>query len=351
MRWLDVWIRAVIVPAGRRASAIWVGCAVVAAVIFGPTGLQPSDLTELALHAPLVGAMLAFTWILIFAPTARLVLRAEGAAYLRSLPGPHVAPFLIGTATLFALQAPWVALWVVGDGIRGLAIVVAVTLVIVVLARWRPPRAVAKWPNWRTDGAALRAIQLRALRRRAGDALVRGIGLALLAGGTAGLFIRNNHLRESAAAIMGASVIAVVLVPAVVGVLLVIVGAHRETAWLAATLGISRGQRVLAVVYAIAIVQLLACGIAIGAASVVADVNWTTAAWLLGTSLGVALGTALWGARVLLAAEDSPSIASRTVAGSVVVASLAILCLGLFGVPGLAAFIATGVLALATVRE
>lgn len=349
VRWLDVWTRAVIVPASRRASAIWVGTAIVAAVLFGPTGLQASDLTGLALHNLGVAGLLAFTWILIYVPTARMLLRADGAAYLRSLPGPRVAPFLIGTAALVGLQAPWVALWVIGEGLRGLGVVVMVTLVIVLLARWRPPRARAKWPGWRHTGAALRSIQLRALRRRAGDALIRGIGLALLAGATAGLFVRNNHLAGSGAGVMAAGVIAIVLVPAAVGVLLVILGAHRETAWLAATLGISHAQRVVAVVYAITVVQLAATALAIGGVYLVAKPDKITLAWIAATSVGVALGSAMGCARVLLGKPDSPTVPSRVVAGAITISAFAILCLGLFGVLGLAAFGATTLLAVLTV--
>src|SRR5262249_43050805 len=57
MRWADVWTRAVILPAWRRAVAVWVGCAIVAVVLFGPTGMQPEDLTHLALHHVGVGAV------------------------------------------------------------------------------------------------------------------------------------------------------------------------------------------------------------------------------------------------------------------------------------------------------
>jgi len=38
--WLATWQRAVIVPAWRPAAAIWVGAAIVSAVVFGPTGLS-----------------------------------------------------------------------------------------------------------------------------------------------------------------------------------------------------------------------------------------------------------------------------------------------------------------------
>src|ERR1043166_4600490 len=85
-RWIAAWTRAVVVPAARRAGAIWLGCAIVAAVVFGPTAMQPADLTGLALHDPGVGAVLGATWLLVFVPTARLIVRPR-TAYLASLPG------------------------------------------------------------------------------------------------------------------------------------------------------------------------------------------------------------------------------------------------------------------------
>jgi hypothetical protein len=350
-RWLDVWTRAVIVPAWRRAAAVWVGAALVAALTFGPNAMQPSDLTGLALHHVTVGGVLAVTWLLVFVPTARLLIRGDGASYLRSLPGPALAPRAIAGAALIVLQLPWLLLWTSGEGALGLAVVFGETLVIVVLARWRPPVLRPAWPSWRTDNTALRAIHLRALRRRAGDALVRGAGLAFLAGAAAGLFVRNNDLVDADAATVGASVMAVVLVPAEVGVLLVILATHRSTAWLAQSLGISRAARVAAVVYAIAVVQLAATAIAIGAAILVGEPDRSTIAWLAGTAVVVAISSSLGCARVLLAAEESPTVASRVVVGSTAIASLVVLCLGLFGEAGLGALFAACLLGLFTVKS
>ena len=45
--------------------------------MFGPTGMQPGDLTGLALHHAGVGAVLGVTWLLIYVPTARLIVRAD----------------------------------------------------------------------------------------------------------------------------------------------------------------------------------------------------------------------------------------------------------------------------------
>ncbi len=207
--------------------------------------MQPSDLTGLALHNPGVGAVLLATWLLIYAPTARLITRPDAAAYLRTLPGPRFAPLLIGGGAFLALQLPWLLLWTIGDGLRGLAVFGLESLVLLLLARWRPPAVRAGWPSWKHGGQALRAIHLRALRRRAGDALVRGAGLVPRRW-------RRRPLRTQqrpagpAAATVGAAVIAVMSRRAYVGVLLVLLGAHRQTAWLADTLGILPGTRVAA---------------------------------------------------------------------------------------------------------
>jgi len=348
VRWADVWSRAVILPAWRRAGAIWVGCAIVAAIVFGPTGMHPDDLTGLALHHVGVGAVLLATWLLIYVPTARLIVRADAAAYLRTLPGPRFAPLLIGGGAFIALQLPWLMLWVIGDGLRGLAVVAIESLAILALASWRPPAVRAGWPAWKHDGQALRAIHLRALRRRAGDALVRGAGLSVLAGAAAGLFIRNNALTGHDAATVGASVIAIVLVPATVGVLLVVLGAHRQTAWLAETLGIAPATRIAALTFAIGVVQLGASALALGAAALVAEPDTDTLLWLAAVTAGVALGASLGCARSLLGGQESETVAARVVVGSIAVAASAVLCLGLLGVAGVPAFIAAGLLAILT---
>ena len=63
------------------------------------------------------------------------------------------------------------------------------------------------------------------------------------------------------------------------------------------------------------------------------------------------LSSALGCARVLLAAEESPTVAARVVVGSTAVAALAVLCLGLFGELGVGALFAACTLALATVKR
>lgn len=335
LRWITVWFRAVIVPASRRADAATLGCALVGAVIFGPTAMRPSDLTGLALHDPAVGAVLAATWLLVFVPTARMIVRPR-TAYLDSLPGDPIAARAISALALVVLQLPWLVLWLAGEGWLGAAIAAATTVAVAGLASVPAPRLRATFPAWRRPGAALVAIHLRALRRRAGDALVRGAGLAMLAGGAAALLVRNNHLAGEPAGVLAAQVIATVVMPAQLGTQLVTLAAHRDTAWLAAATGISRATRIAALVQAIAAVHLTAAAIAAIAAMAIAGAE----PWLPVVVLGTALGTSLGAARTLLASEASPTAPVRVVIGAIVTAAVAVLCLAVFDAAGVLALLA-----------
>ena len=349
-RWLSVWSRAVIGPASRRAAGVWVGAGIIAAVIFGPTGMQPADLTGLALRVPAVAVVLGMTWLLVFLPIARLIVRADAAAYLRSLPGSTAKAALLGGLAILGFQFPWLLVWTIGEGARGAALVVGWTIVIVLLARWRPIFAAPRTPRWTRDGQAMRGVHVRALRRRAGDALLRGTGLALLAGGAAGLFVRNNGVVGADAAVLGTCVIAIVLVPAQVGVLLVLIESHRQSSWLAASLGIGRGTRVVSLALAISLVHLAATALALIAAALVIGPDPATFGLLALTSLVAAIGSAFGETRALLGAEHLESVASRTVSGAVVVAAVVVLSLGTLGLPGLLAILTSGILAVASVK-
>jgi hypothetical protein len=348
MRWMAVWTRAVIVPAVRRAGALWIGAGVVAAVVFGPTGMQPRDLTALALHVAPVGVALAFTWLLLFLPTARVIVRAEAATYLRALPRPRLAPALTAAGALLVLQLPWLTLWLLGAGSRGVALVVGWTLVIVLVARWRLPRRRVTWPRWRSGGRALAAIYARALMRRAGDTLVRGVGLALVAGIAGALLIHNNGLAGAPAAGLASTAIVIVLVPCWAGVMMPLIDAHRASAWLVAALGISSLTRVVALASCVVATYALAASIAcLTAAAMVRDPSTITA--LAGVVLTTAIGAGLCATRLLLWADRAPTAASaRAVVGAILAAAVAVLALALFGAVGAVATCAIGAIAIAS---
>ncbi len=342
MNWLGVFVRAVVVPAARRVAPAWIGCAIVGGLLFGKNAMHPRDVTTLALNNAPIGASLALIWVLIYLPAARILVRADAAAYLRSLPAPRTTPALVVATAFVALQLPWLVLWVLGDRARGLGVVAAMSLGIALVAAWRPPRRAPRTPAWPSGFAALRAIHLRALGRRAGDSLLRGVGLGLLAGAVGGLFVRNNQLVGPDAAMMGASVIAVVVVPAHVGPLVVLVESHRATAWLAASLGIAPLVRTLAVAATTLVVHLASTVIALIAFVLVAGANL----YVIATALAIAVGSALGCTRVLVRDDDTSQVAARAVVGAVAVAAAAIAALGFFGIAGIVAFIAAMLLVL-----
>lgn len=348
--WLGVWFRAVVTPASRRASGVWIGAGIGGGIVFGPTGMQPSDLTQLALHVPLVGVVLAVTWLLLFVPTARLLVRGEAAAYLRSLPAPRWSPIAIAAAALVVLQLPWLALWVIGEGLRGLGVVVALSALIAVVALWRPRPRRAGWPRWRSDRAALAGLYVRALKRRATDALVRGVGLAVLAGLVAGLMVRNNALRDQGGAAFGAGAIAIVLVPGIAGALLPLVDAHRGSAWLASSLGMSAAMRTAVLALAVTGVYVAGTLLAIGGAAVFVDVH--TLAWLAGVAVAIAIGMALAATRALVRAErDERNAAVRVVTGAIVASAFAVLWLAWLGAIGAPIMVVTGAVLLVSARR
>lgn len=345
--WLAVWMRAVIVPAARRAVAVWAGAAIVGAVVFGGNGMRPHDLTSLALRAPAVGAVLATTWLLLFVPSARLLVRWDAASYLRALPGPRIAPIAVAAAAFVVLQLPWLVLWLVGEHALGGVIVLAMSLPIAGVAAWRRRPVRASSPRWRSATRALAGVYVRALVRRAGHALVRGAGLAVLAGVVAGLLVRNNALAGAAAATVGATAIVIVLVPGWAGALAAVVDAHRASAWLAATLGVSEAARVAVLAGVVAGVYVAGAAIAAVAASLVLG----EPSLVVPAALAAAASTALVATRLLVWADRSDvARAVRVVVATVIASAACVLALGVLGAVGLAANAAIGVLVLATVK-
>ena len=336
---------------------MWVGSALVAGVLFGPNGIRPGDLTTLALRVPAAGAVIAGMWILMFLPAARVIVRAEPAVYLRSLPGARGKIAGVAIGGLVALQLPWLALWLAGEGARGLGVVAATTAITVGLAAWRarPPRS--RRAHWGGPARALAGMYRRGITRRAGHALVRGAGLSVLAGIAGGLLVRNNAVTGREAGVLAAATICVVRVPASVGVLLPLGDAHRTSAWLARSLGISEGARIAVLAGIAALFELAFAAIAVVAACVMLAVNpgAETAGsapllWVIAATLPVALAVGLASARVLVWAEPSPSTAARVVIGTVAVVAAAVLWLGTLGMTGVVGLLATALLAIGTVK-
>jgi hypothetical protein len=321
------------------------GAGIVGGVIFGPNGMQPRDFAHLALGVPLFGLGMVATWMLLFVPVARVIVRADAARYLRSLPSPRWPTLAIGVAALVGFQWPWIVLWFFGAGALGLAIVGLVTILIAGVAWWRfaPPKTGAL--RWSGPVAALFGTYARALRRRAVDALMRCTGLAVLAGLTAGLFCRNNQLVSREAGVIAAAVIAVVLTPGWAGTLLPPIETHRDSAWLAASTGISEPARRVALASIVVAIYVVTALIAAIAAIAVAPDG---AVWIVALTLASALGAAFVATRAMIRSEHSDAMAMRVVIGAIVASAIVVIALGALGATGAVAVLALGVLAMGT---
>jgi hypothetical protein len=340
-----VWTRAIISPAGRRAAPVWMGAGIVGGVIFGPNGMGPRDFTRLALGSPGFGIATVAIWLLLFVPVARVIVRADAARYLRSLPSPRWPVVTIGVTALVVMQWPWALLWISGAGAIGAVIVGLVTVLAAGIAWWRfaPPKTGAL--RWRGPVAALFGTYARALRRRAGDALMRCTGLAVLGGLTAGLFCRNNQLEAREAGIIAAAVVAVVLTPGWAGTLLAPIETHRDSAWLAASTGISEQARRVALGAVVVAIYLATAIVAIVAAIIIAPDG---AAWIATLVLAGAFGASLIATRAMIRAERSDAMPMRVVVGAIIASAVVVIAFGALGTTGAIAMIALGGFAVGT---
>jgi hypothetical protein len=304
--------------------------------------MHPHDLTQLTLHAPGVAIALGVTWLLLYVPVARLLVRDDATRFLRSL--PHRSPAPIVVLALVVFQLPWLALWLVGEHLLGLVLATAFTPIIAFVALWRPRPPHAANVRWASATAGLRQVYTRALLRRAGDALIRAAGLGLLAGGAAGLFVRNNQLEPEAAGVLATAVIAVVLVPGWVAALLPLVEAHRASAWLATSLGISDNARLAVLGWTIWKLYVAATVLALVPAAILLG-DATTILAVAGVALATATALAVLVTRFVVWAERSVVVAARVVIGALVASALAVILLGWLGAPGVAALAALAALA------
>ena len=178
-------------------------------------------------------------------------------------------------------------LWVLGDGVRGLGIVAALTLPIAALAAWRPR------PGRRIGRAGAAAARRCAACSRARCAGARRMRCC------APRASRSSRARSPGcsctttldgrgAATLASAAIAIVLVASQVGVRLVLLDAHRASAWLAATTGISEPARITALGLAIGGVDLATAAIAVIAAAIAGRLDAETTAWLALAMLGAA---------------------------------------------------------------
>ncbi len=337
------WARVVGGAALARAVPVWTGVAVLAAVVFGGTGMGASDLTTAARGSWRFAGGLGLTWLVLVVPAGRALLDPARTAYLRALPGARARRRVITASVALVVQAPWATLWLAGEGAAvGIASTVAAAVAMVAIAllagrlRW-PRRA----PTWRGPVRALLGVHRRLLLRGRGAALVRAAGVAWLGGAAAGLVARANQMAGDEALWWTLSVGAVALPIAIGAVAQPVLEGDRQLGWLLRAAGCSWPTRVAGAALTLVLLGAIFGAVAAAGCVVIAAPGAVDAVimggWMaaLGGGIGAcALRAGAWAARV----EGG--------SGRVVVA-MALVAVGVFVAIGFLAVV--GVLAVAAV--
>ncbi|HRC54485.1 MAG TPA: hypothetical protein PKU97_01120 [Kofleriaceae bacterium] len=345
--WTAAWLRAVAGPAGRRAGAVWASLAVVAAVVMGPTALTPPSVVALLTSSPGAAALLGGLWLALLHPAARILVRAEAASFLRSLPSPPLGSALPG-ATLALLHAPVPALMGAGGAPRAALLAWAgVTALSATLTLLPWPQRRRAQVAWRSAGQGLRQILWQ--RLWSDDALLRAAAFAGLAGLAAHLMIHNNQLFGPSASTLGLGTVALLGAPAWAAVIQPLAVVHRRLWPLCASAGVAHTSYVaaLAVVQSAAMIALCALASLLATWGLpIGDVlRMLAGAVVLGLALGLAaVPVARW-------ATQSATVAARVLTGTLACSASAVLLLGLWAETGLAAALAIAVAALLRIQE
>jgi hypothetical protein len=348
--WVMAFARATWVPAGRRATPVWVGVGMMVPIVFGPNGMRPRDLTTAVLGRVEVAAVLCAAWLLLIAPVGRALVRSPGTDYLRSLPAPRGARWALAAAGAIVAQLPWAVLWTAGAGPVAGAIATLGAAAVTFAVGVAPGIAVrARVPRWRRRWTAAASVHARGVARTAGASLVRGAGLALLAGATGGALVRINALAGADAVTYTAAITAVLVAIALAGSIAAVAEGERRIDWLARSTGLGLARA------GAAAVVLGGIGAALGAiagasAAVLGGADATTSAAVAGAAVVVGLGLGLAGTRVATWARVAGGVdGARVVLGAGACGFVAAAAIGAFGPAGLVA-IGCGGLGIAAVN-
>lgn len=347
--WVRAWLRAVSLPASHRAAAVWGALAIIAGIVMGPTGLMPRDVVELLTGEPGAAALLAGLWLALLHPVARILVRAEAALFLRSLPAPRCAPAL-PALSLLAMQLPPPVLFAAGGkpGL-GAATWLGLTITSYALAHLALPRRAPRPLRWRGSLHGLSAIL--ASRLFSDEALLRAVAFAGIAGAGAGLMIRNNQLLGGAASTLGLGTLIVLGTPAWAAVTQPLAVAHRRLWALCATTGMPGTAWIGALAAVLAAVMLALFALAALIAGAIAGLGAEDLARIIGGGalLGAVNGVAA--VRVAEWATRTRQVAERVLTGSLLLAATLALMLGLFGEATLIAAPPLALAALVRTRE
>lgn len=347
--WVRAWLRAVALPAWRRAAAVWASLAIIAAIVMGPTGLMPGDVVDLLLHNPRAAALIAALWVSLFHPVARILVRAEAARFLQSLPAPRLASQL-PLASLAVMQLPPLLLFWAGEEAGwGLAVWGGCIAISYLATQLRLPPRRPRALRWTSPGHALRAVL--ASRLLTDDALLRGFAFAGIAGIGASLMIRNNQLVGPAASTLGLGTVVVLGTPAWAAVIQPLAVTHRRIWPLCTSAGMSPATWLAGLAVVLTVTLMGLCAVAALIAAAFGGLDFGDVARITGAAVGMGAALGLAGVRVGEWATRVKMVAERTVSGTLVLAAGGALLLGVFGELGILAALALAIAAAAQTRE
>ncbi len=131
-------LRSAAAPALLRALPLYVAIAMVAAVIFGPSGMSASTVTEAERLSRGFRLGLWAAWLAAVSGPSRTVFQSRESFYLRAFPvGPGFHQAVVGLV-LAALQAPWLWLFLRGEGLLSAAAALAMGVALAALFSARP---------------------------------------------------------------------------------------------------------------------------------------------------------------------------------------------------------------------
>jgi hypothetical protein len=97
-------------------APIYLALAIVASVLFGPTGMRASDVTHAMSGSVAFSIALWSGWLLLALPIARAAFAPRAALYLRWMPAPRWIFLVAGGGCLFTIEAPFILLFGRGAG-------------------------------------------------------------------------------------------------------------------------------------------------------------------------------------------------------------------------------------------
>ncbi len=96
-------------------TPLFFGIAVVAGIVFGPTGMRAADLVFTMRSSRGFASIIWFAWLILTFPVARLALVPPSSLYLRWLPAPRAILYTSAATSTLLVEFPLMFLFAIGE--------------------------------------------------------------------------------------------------------------------------------------------------------------------------------------------------------------------------------------------